>query len=660
MNREDILKAFPLVEWLPERGVKLTHGGRRASRCPVKEHTRADTVSVDHGKGVWHCHSCGMGGTVVDWLAAEKGITASEAFKELAAQVDGGESRQDAAPTKSKPSSIEGQKQNAAVGNVDARPRIVAEYPYTDEGGKLLFQCVRFEPKTFRQRRPDPEGKDGWTWNLLGVRLVLYRLPAVVKAEEVWIVEGEKDAESLAAAGLCATCNPMGAGKWREGFNDSLRGKRVVIVPDNDEPGRKHSDAIARALVGVAASVKVLTLPESVGGAAVKDGTDFIGTFQDSAEAAERLATMADGAPEWTPKAAELPATSAPATAPAAKPKLPMIELCAPSALKSYEPPPGSVLVGSNHIVRGSVFVIGGAPGVGKSRAAVALAVAGATAADWFGLTIHRRFKTVILQTENGRIRLKDEFAGMDCAALDEYVRVSPQPPYGLPFDRADFVAELRAGLDTFKPDVVLLDPWNACARDEKARDYLDTFDAIRTALPSGDDAPALGIVAHTRKPKGDEKTTGRGLLNLLAGSYVLASVPRAAWVMQAASNEPDDARVVWTCCKNSDGPMEKAGAWIRGNGIFQPVENFDWTAFFEGSGGSGGKRGITEDDVARMFDGGRFMAKKAAVEELMETVGCAKSAAYDALRTDPKRRFKALKERDGLLRWVSEEGKEE
>ena len=62
-------------------------------------------------------------------------------------------------------------------------------------------------------------------------------------------------------------------------------------------------------------------------------------------------------------------------------------------------------------------------------------------------------------------------------------------------------LAEIRK----FKPDVIILDPWNAAARDEKAREYLDTFQLIRSILPIGDDAPAIGIVAHTRKPRADE-----------------------------------------------------------------------------------------------------------------------------------------------------------
>jgi hypothetical protein len=227
------------------------------------------------------------------------------------------------------------------------------------------------------------------------------------------------------------------------------------------------------------------------------------------------------------------------------EPPRPLIEFRTPSQLKNFVPPPGIVLVGDCHIVRGSVFVIGGAPGLGKSRASVALAEAGATGNEWFGLPVHGKFKTMIIQAENGLFRLSKEFGELDCETLEDYVRVSEPPPFGLCFARNEFKTQLSAAIDSFSPDVVIFDPWNAAARDEKARDYLDTFEALRSVLPLREDAPALGIVAHTRKPKTDEKASGRALLNLLAGSYVLGSVPRTVFVMQAALDDTTKSRLL-------------------------------------------------------------------------------------------------------------------
>lgn len=143
-----------------------------------------------------------------------------------------------------------------------AARRIVASYDYTDEDGALLFQAVRYEPKDFRQRRPN--GKGGWIYSLDDTRRVLYRLPELLAADPsrvVFLVEGEKDADALRGLGLVATCNPMGAGKWDDAYNQTLAGRRVVILPDNDEPGRRHRDKVAAALAGIVAELRVVDLP---------------------------------------------------------------------------------------------------------------------------------------------------------------------------------------------------------------------------------------------------------------------------------------------------------------------------------------------------------------------------------------------------------------
>jgi hypothetical protein len=93
------------------------------------------------------------------------------------------------------------------------------------------------------------------------VRRVLYRLPELLASTRgIVVVEGEKDADRLASLGIVATCNVGGAGKWRAEYADALRGRTVVIIPDNDEPGRRHADDVAQQLSG-SAEVRILELP---------------------------------------------------------------------------------------------------------------------------------------------------------------------------------------------------------------------------------------------------------------------------------------------------------------------------------------------------------------------------------------------------------------
>jgi putative DNA primase/helicase len=179
--------------------------------------------------------------------------------------------------------------------------RIVATYPYHDEDGKLLFEAVRYEPKDFRQRRPD--GNGDWTWSVKGVLAVPYRLPELVEAvragRHVFVVEGEKDADTMLDLGLVATCNAGGSGKWTAEHSECLRGARVVILPDHDEPGQKHAREVAESLRGIAAEVRVLELPGLAPKGDVSDWLDAGGTV-------EALKELARAAPLWTPDAAVL------------------------------------------------------------------------------------------------------------------------------------------------------------------------------------------------------------------------------------------------------------------------------------------------------------------------------------------------------------------
>jgi hypothetical protein len=81
----------------------------------------------------------------------------------------------------------------------------LATYNYVDEAGVLLFEVLRYPVKRFLQRRPDADADEGWSWKLGDVRRVLYRLPEVIAAAAagttVYVVEGEKDADRLAADG---------------------------------------------------------------------------------------------------------------------------------------------------------------------------------------------------------------------------------------------------------------------------------------------------------------------------------------------------------------------------------------------------------------------------------------------------------------------------
>jgi putative DNA primase/helicase len=190
-----------------------------------------------------------------------------------------------------------------------SRRELVAVYPYTDAAGTILYEACRYEPghegkpKDFNQRVPDGQG--GYRFTMDGVTRVLYHLPAVLSAvaagETLYIVEGEKDADTLTLYERTATTNVAGAGKWRNEYNETLRGATVVILPDNDAPGTAHADTVARALCGIAASVKVVNLP----------GLQPKGDFTDWTNAGhtiEELDDLVQATTEYAPIALAAPA----------------------------------------------------------------------------------------------------------------------------------------------------------------------------------------------------------------------------------------------------------------------------------------------------------------------------------------------------------------
>jgi len=155
-------------------------------------------------------------------------------------------------------------KDRAPVGQ-----RIVATYDYTDERGRLLYQIVRYEPKAFSARCPD--GRGGWV-NKKHQRPVLYRLPEVLESPIVFLVEGEKDVETLRSRGFVATTNAFGASQpWLPQYTAALAGREVILIPDADLAGRQSAIRKARALLGQVSRL-IIWEPEGA-----KDITEWLG-----------------------------------------------------------------------------------------------------------------------------------------------------------------------------------------------------------------------------------------------------------------------------------------------------------------------------------------------------------------------------------------------
>lgn len=188
----------------------------------------------------------------------------------------------------------------AAVQSVEKKPpqgRIVATYDYTDDKGELLYQVCRLEPKSFRQRRPD--GKGGWLWSVKDCRRFPYRLADLQKYPDatVFVCEGEKDADRVAALEQCATT--VACGDWTDDCVNALAGRDILILEDNDEAGRKKAAKAATALHGTAKTIRIVRLPDLPEKGDVSDWLDA------DSRNADKFVHVCFDAPLWAPETAE-------------------------------------------------------------------------------------------------------------------------------------------------------------------------------------------------------------------------------------------------------------------------------------------------------------------------------------------------------------------
>jgi hypothetical protein len=140
---------------------------------------------------------------------------------------------------------------------------------------EFIYRDIRGAPYLKVCKRRTPDGKKyfpqyhleagRWVLNKPVGRAIPYRLPELMAAPgtKVWICEGEKDAETLAALGLVATCNPEGAGKWTSDLNKWFDGfSAAVVLEDNDEAGHRHAPMVAANLYGVVPDVRIVRFRE--------------------------------------------------------------------------------------------------------------------------------------------------------------------------------------------------------------------------------------------------------------------------------------------------------------------------------------------------------------------------------------------------------------
>jgi hypothetical protein len=275
------------------RTLRQTLGGEISSgslRCPGPGHSAADrslSVKLDNeAPEGFLVHSFAGDDPIIcrDYVRTKAGLPA---FKP-----NGGNGRRRATDDAIERALMEAVQGGAATSK--PKGRLVATFGYVDENAQLLYQVLKYDPKNFRQRRPD--GNGGWTWSLGDVRRVLYRWPELLQYPDatVFVCEGEKDADRVASLGHCATC--VAAGTWTEDCVKALAGRDCIVLQDNDGPGHKKALAAAQALHGTAKSIRIVLLPGLPEKGDVSDWLDA------DPRRSKELVDICFGVPVWAPE----------------------------------------------------------------------------------------------------------------------------------------------------------------------------------------------------------------------------------------------------------------------------------------------------------------------------------------------------------------------
>jgi putative DNA primase/helicase len=382
-------------------------------------------------RGLWKDFADDEGGDLIDLWARAHGLSARHDFPHLATEIQQWLGNAPATPTAVTRRVTRGIP-------VDELGPYTAKWDYLNASGDLIACVYRYDPPTGKEYRPwDVRAR---MWRAPDPR-PLYNLPALAKAHEVVLVEGEKCADALIGIGITATTAMNGARAPVDKTDwTPLAGKAVVIWPDRDAPGWDYAENAARACAAAGcASVAILVPP--IDKPDKWDGADAV------AEGFDCAAFIAHGERRVVK---------------AAQPILPSFTL---GALLDDDSPLPDDIISPRVLTPGGMLVFGGAPKVGKSDFLLSWLTHMAAGASFLGMRPPRPLRVFYLQAEVQYHYLRERVKDIRLPShrlLEARANFIATPQLRLVLDEAGLTQVIPAIQHAFRgapPDIIAIDP---------------------------------------------------------------------------------------------------------------------------------------------------------------------------------------------------------
>jgi len=386
-------------------------------------------------------------------------------------------------------------------GEASGKEGLVAEYRYCDASGKHLYSRLRFARKRFFYK---PSG-------IPADKRQLYRADLLGEAKQVFYVEGEKDVNRLVALGLPAT-TAGSASDWQERFVEVLP-QEVVVLPDNDDAGKKLAKAVAQDLVRANKTVRIVELP------GLPDGGD-VSDWLAQGNTRGMLESLVKASPAWSPSHCEDDAQSQKTYL------IPLSEIVGDEE-PDLENDEGYLF--RNLLPAAVPVLFVGAPKSGKSTLTLDLAIDLCTGRDFLDQfeNLRGEGRVLILSREDPQRRVLARLwwlckgKGIDPRSLDGRLVINAVDPFF--FSRPECEQAMRRSLDVFRPDLVVIDSFRrTLVGDENSSGDVSQAGSVWDALAKDYEA-TVAPIHHLRK----NTSAGESLLVQVRGSGDIVAIPR-------------------------------------------------------------------------------------------------------------------------------------